>query len=235
MILGLLNDQETFHEGLLIFFSSSLKLKHSYRKKMLLTTSCFVTAIGTDSGKTVVSAILAKALNATYWKPIQCGLPRDTETIEDLCGSNVKTLPERFLFQTPASPHFAAQQEGIEINLSHFSLPQNGQQMIVEGAGGLLVPINKAHTIADLVKHLKIPLILVINHYLGSLNHSLLTLEVIRNQNLPMAGLIFNGTDFQQAEPIILSRAHAPVLARIPKINSLSSNFVEEMAASIFA
>lgn len=190
----------------------------------------FVSAIGTDSGKTLVSAILAKKLSATYWKPIQCGTPTDTDQIKDWFGANIKTLPERWKLSTPASPHFAAAQEQKEIYVSDFTLPDIDTNLVVEGAGGLMVPLNNVETTADLISHLGIPVVLVINHYLGSLNHSLLTINELNRRNIAIAGIVFNGANFQDAEEIILNQAKSTCWLRLPKLE-----FINEEVISFWA
>jgi dethiobiotin synthetase len=193
----------------------------------------FVSAIGTDSGKTLVSAILTKKWQASYWKPIQCGTPTDSEEISKLCGPETFVFPEVHFLKTPASPHFAARQEGREINLSDFSLPETPGSLVVEGAGGLLVPINRTQTIADLVQHFDLPLVLVVNHYLGSLNHSLLTIHEINRRQMPIYGIVFNGIDFQDAESVILEAAQVPCLFRIQKWPEVSAESISAFCLNL--
>lgn len=200
---------------------------------MISAESYFVSAIGTDSGKTLVSAILVNALKAVYWKPIQCGFPKDSDTIKELTNGQSHILPDGRVFKTPASPHFAARKEDQYIHVSEFKLPNHNGPMIVEGAGGLMVPINDNETMAELILQLQLPLVLVINHYLGSLNHSLLTLEVINVKKIPLAGIVFNGVDFQDAEPIILKRTNAPVLFRLPTLESVNSKTVGSFSQTL--
>jgi dethiobiotin synthetase len=173
----------------------------------------FVTAIGTDSGKTMVSAILCEALNATYWKPIQAGLPRDTDTVTSLVSSkHFKAFPEKYLLKTPASPHAAAKIDNVEINIDDFQIPGN-ELIIIEGAGGCMVPINDNEFVIDIAKHLDCEIVLVSNLYLGSINHTLLTLHLLKN--FPVKGIIFNGVPNPQSERIILHHANLPCLLRI--------------------
>ena len=193
----------------------------------------FITAIGTDSGKTVVSAILTKALSATYWKPIQCGLPADTDMVRSLIGNDFKTIPERYRLQTPASPHFAAQKEKLQLHIEDFQLPSNQGHLIIEGAGGLLVPLNKNQTMADLAFKFNLPMVLVINHYLGSINHSLLTIAEIKRRNLKLEGIIFNGLDFQDAESIILEMADCKCMLRLPVLTELNEKSITEQASRV--
>jgi dethiobiotin synthetase len=193
----------------------------------------FITAIHTDSGKTLASAILTYALKADYWKPVQCGEPADTDQIKSWLGSEVVCHPERYRLETPASPHFAAEQEGVSIRLSDFILPDTNNNLIVEGAGGVLVPVSSKETIADLVEQLGLPVILVINHYLGALNHGMLTIREIKRRGIPLAGIIFNGVDFQNAESILLQEAGCPCLLRIPKMESVGLEQIRQLSEQL--
>lgn len=175
----------------------------------------FVTAIGTDSGKTVISAILCEALGACYWKPIQAGLPRDTDTVASLVtNTSFKSFPERYLLQTPASPHAAAKIDRVQIKISDFRVPGN-ELTVIEGAGGCMVPVNDDEFVIDLAKHLDCDIVLVSNLYLGSINHTLLTLELLKNRKLSLRGIIFNGVPNPESERIILKHTSAPCLLRI--------------------
>lgn len=176
----------------------------------------FVTAIGTDSGKTMVSAILCEALHADYWKPIQSGLPRDTDTVQSLV-SNSKTQfhPEAYLLKKPASPHDAAKAEGVEISLMKVKLPTSANCLVVEGAGGLMVPLNDYDYMADLMQQFPAEVVLVCNLYLGSINHTLLSAEYLKARRMPVAGIIFNGEPNPESERIIEAKTGWPVLLRI--------------------
>jgi dethiobiotin synthetase len=192
----------------------------------------FVTAIGTDSGKTLTSAVLVNHLRAAYWKPVQCGSPTDSSWMASMLPETV-IIPERYCLKIPASPHFAAENEGITISLEDFSLPDVQGLLVVEGAGGLMVPLNGKEVLADLISALRLPVILVINHYLGALNHSLLSIAELERRNIPVAGLVFNGTDFQNAESIILARCPAPCILRIPKLDEVNPNAIEELSNKV--
>ncbi len=175
----------------------------------------FVTAIGTDSGKTMVSAILCEALGSHYWKPVQAGYPRDTDTVSSLVSNKAfKAYGERYLLHTPASPHAAAKIDGVHIRISDFETPGN-ELTVVEGAGGCMVPLNDDDFVIDLAKKLDCEIVLVSNLYLGSINHTLLTLELLKSRRLPLKGLVFNGVPNPESERIILKYAGAPCLLRI--------------------
>ncbi len=166
----------------------------------------FVTAIDTDAGKTMVSAILCQYLKADYWKPVQSGDldNSDSHKIERLTYRKETTIhPETYQLNIPASPHFSAEEDGVEIKLETFKLPTQEQPLIVEGAGGLLVPLNNEQTLFDLMIQLKLPVILVIRHYLGSINHSLLSIEHLKKSGLEIAAVIINGRPTPSSTSII--------------------------------
>jgi len=165
----------------------------------------FVTAIGTDCGKTLVSAILCKALKADYWKPVQAGVPNDSDTVRALLGkSNSVVHPEKYIFKTPASPHAASALENISVRVQDFVLPKTQKDLIIEGAGGCLVPLNDDEFVIDLVQQFQAQVILVANLYLGSINHTLLAFEALQKRKLTIKGIIFNGHRNEQSERIIL-------------------------------
>jgi dethiobiotin synthetase len=174
----------------------------------------FITGIGTDVGKTHISAALTAHLKAHYWKPIQAGLPRDADFLRQLEPSipDAHILPSKYELALPASPHYAASQEGVSISLDHIELPAIDGPLIIEGAGGLLVPINDSHTIADIANKLGLPLIVCISFYLGSINHTLLTLEVARLHKLPIAGLAYFGQQNAASRQAIEQRNPYPIL-----------------------
>jgi len=154
----------------------------------------FITAIGTDIGKTVVSAILCNALKADYWKPIQCGGLDFTDSDFIRLNTDQRVWEEKYKLHLAASPHIAASSENIGIDLSSIQIPKPTNHLIVEGAGGMMVPLNdKNDLVIDIAKKNNLPLIIVSSFYLGSINHTLLTLEYARNNHLKIAMLIFSG------------------------------------------
>lgn len=192
----------------------------------------FITAIGTDSGKTLTSAIFCEAFDADYWKPIQSGLPRDTDTVRSLI-TNTETIlhPEQYLLKTPVSPHAAARIDRVNIAIDAFQLPETKKNLIVEGAGGCMVPLNDRDLMIDLIAHLKVPTILVSNHYLGSINHTLLTVAALQNRNLKIQGIVFNGEANEETERIILSRTKLKCLLRIKKETVINRATVKQYAS----
>jgi dethiobiotin synthetase len=189
----------------------------------------FVTAIGTDCGKTLVSAILCEALEADYWKPVQAGTPTDSEVIRKLIANKKSQIhSEKYLLNTPASPHAAAKKEGVEIKLSDFVLPYTSNDLIIEGAGGCLVPLNDQDFVIDIADKLNLQIILVANLYLGSINHTLLTFQLLKNRNLSVKGIIFNGPPNNESERIILHHTQYKCLLRIEQENQISSNEINK-------
>ncbi len=187
----------------------------------------FVSAIGTDSGKTLVSAMLVEGLESDYWKPVQAGEPRDTELVQSLVSSSSSTFyPERHLLKTPASPHASARIDGVHISLEDFHLPESTNLLIVEGAGGLMVPLNDDDLMIDLIAKLGLPLILVSNLYLGSINHTLLSIEALNNRNIPITGIIFNGISNPDSESVILHQSGLRCLLRVPQLEEVNRGVV---------
>jgi dethiobiotin synthetase len=191
----------------------------------------FISGIGTDVGKTVVSAILANAFGADYWKPVQTGNP-DTIYFESLVSNTEKTkiFPAVYSFKMPASPHVAARAEHQVIDHLAFKMPHTSNHLIVEGAGGLLVPLNDHFLMADLIRQLNLPVILVSRHYLGSINHTLLSIEYLRNKNIPLLGLIVNGDPNPGTENAITSFGKTSILARINQEPEMNSTIIQRYA-----
>lgn len=199
----------------------------------------FVTGIGTGIGKTVVSAILTEALEADYWKPIQSGLDEktDTEIVRSLV-SNKKTTfwKEAFKLQTPASPHLSARIDNTRIGLQDivhsFEQQYRHRTVIIEGAGGLMVPLNEKDFYPDLIPLLHAKVIVVSNQYLGNINHSLLTAEVLKMKKLPVIGWIFNGTYHVNEEDIVRwSGFHK--IGRVEEEDNIDSAVIKQYAAKI--
>ena len=195
----------------------------------------FITGIGTEVGKTIVSAIVTEALGADYWKPIQAGDldNSDTQKVRNLV-SNERTFfhPNAFALKTPMSPHAAAEIDGVEVTSEKIKTPQTQNNMVIEGAGGLLVPINEHETIAEIIKPAH-KVILVSRHYLGSINHTLLTLEVLKSRNLNCYGIIFNGRENPSTERIIKKMSGARILGRIDEESHFTKETIRLYAAKI--
>lgn len=185
----------------------------------------FVTGIGTEVGKTVTAALLVRALQADYWKPIQSGDLGYTDTmkVEAWAGEAAGTVhPERYRLNLPMSPHASAADDGITIQLQDFELPQTDNFLVVEGAGGLQVPLNDHDCIIDLIAQLGLPVVLVSRHYLGSINHTLLSVEALRHRGIPIAGLTFNGSPHPSTEGIIEKMTGIRPLFRLDEMQAMN-------------
>ena len=200
-----------------------------------------ITGIGTGVGKTLVSAIITQALPADYWKPIQAGVGSGTDAglVKDLISNNSTVIhPESYQLKLPASPHIAARDENIRINinaiLEDYNLirTKNENLLIVEGAGGVLVPLNEKETMLDLFKALQAGVIIVSRNYLGSINHSLLTARVLKSAGIDVLGWIFND-HFMQYENEIAGWTNIPVIATVPYISTPDKQFISEQARRI--
>lgn len=195
----------------------------------------FVTGIGTNVGKTIVSAVLVEALQSDYWKPIQSGTidGKDSDLIKELI-SNSKTIihPETYSLKEPLSPHFAAHLEGLEIDINSLELPQTNNQLIIEGAGGLLVPINKSHYVIDIAKQFNCEIILVISNYLGCINHSLLSIDYLVRNNFKIKALVFNGEFEDQVKNVIINYVSHLNIVEIKQLH-LNKESVKKVAAGI--
>lgn len=193
----------------------------------------FVTGIGTEIGKTVVAATLVEALQADYWKPIQSGDLDHTDSMKVqnwISNAQTRIFPERFRLNTPLSPHAAAAIDGVEIKVQDFQLPDTSRPLIVEGAGGLLVPLNHRETMLDLMQNLGLPVILVVRHYLGSINHTLLSLEVLRSRGIVLAGLLYNGVENVASEKAIEALSGVKLLGRVEEMEEISPEMVAQQA-----
>lgn len=203
---------------------------------MNIENSFFITGIGTSVGKTVVSAVFAQHFQAGYWKPVQSGSLAQSDSIEvaGLIDNHLTTYPERFRLQLAVSPHQAADAEGLRIELSDFELPETGGPLIVEGAGGLFVPINDRNFVIELIQQLQLPAVLVVRDYLGCINHTLLSVQALKAAHIPVAYVVFNGA-FNPATRAVLVR-HCPEAAKIielPEFASLNKNEVRKAATAL--
>jgi dethiobiotin synthetase len=194
-----------------------------------------IAGIGTEIGKTFISSILTEALQADYWKPIQSGALdfTDTDAVRSLI-SNTKTVfhPETYRLNQPMSPHAAAAIDGIEIELSRFQLPRTDNHLIVELAGGIMVPLNNNETNLDLIKRLAIPVILISKNYLGSINHTLLSIEVLKMNNIPIKGLIFNAEPNKSSEDFILNYTKIDFLGRVDFEETIDKELIRKYASN---
>ena len=192
----------------------------------------FITGIGTDVGKTIASAIITQSLEADYWKPVQAGDldNSDSHKIQRYISNNKTVIHENsYKLNTPASPHFAAKIDGITIDLKKIIEPSTDNHLIIEGAGGILVPLNDNDCIIDLIQP-DYKVILVSRHYLGSINHTLLTFEALKSRNIPVAGIVFSGDENKATEEIILSKTKAKFIGRIENEPYFDQNVIQYYA-----
>ncbi|HTM97161.1 MAG TPA: dethiobiotin synthase [Pedobacter sp.] len=190
-----------------------------------MSESYFITGIGTGIGKTITSAVLTEKLQADYWKPIQSGDLDQSDSLmvqSLLSNSKSKIHPEQYRLNHPLSPHLSAELDGVKIDLASFKLPETSNSLIVEGAGGLMVPLNDQHLILDLIKKLNLKVILISQSYLGSINHTLLTVNTLKQHNIFIKGIIFNGEPNQESEKYILNYTSLDHIGNIPPLNILS-------------
>ncbi len=202
----------------------SSKKENSGQKKV------FITGIGTEVGKTVCSAILTKYFSAEYWKPVQSGDLdfSDTMKIKSWTGKNTICHPETYRLKLAASPHQSAKEEEISIDLNAFKLPETNTNLIIEGAGGLMVPLNDEHFIIDLIQKLNIPAALVVKNYLGCINHTLLSLMALKQRKIKLRYIILNGNFPPDTERIILKNIQPETaIIKIPHLEEITTENIE--------
>ena len=196
-----------------------------------MSNKYFITGIGTGIGKTVVSAILTEKLQADYWKPIQSG---DLDISDSLFVGNLISNPdtvihpEKYRLGQPLSPHLSARLDGIKIDLDEIIVPDTKRDLIIEGAGGLMVPLNDDELILDLIRRLKVRVIVVSQNYLGSINHTLLTLQMLKMHNVELAGLVFNGAANSESERYIQTYSGIKIIGRIPSMNIIDKDSIKQ-------
>jgi dethiobiotin synthetase len=204
--------------------------------KNLEQKQLFITGIGTEVGKTVCSAVLTKYFKADYWKPVQSGDLdfSDSMKIKNWIGENTLCHPETYRFQLAASPHQSAKEEGITIDLTEFTLPETENNLIVEGAGGLIVPLNDNEFIIDLIERLNIPAALVVRNYLGCINHTLLSISALAQREIKLEYLILNGDFPQDTERVICKNIQQETkIIRIPDLENITKENIESIVKQL--
>lgn len=196
---------------------------------------CFVTATDTDAGKTVACAWAMLHSKARYWKPVQAGLElTDEATVRELTRlGNERFLPTVYSLPEPLSPHEAARRAGITIELRKLALPESEGPLVAEGAGGLMVPLNDEFLVIDSIKQSGLPAILVCRTTLGTINHTLLSLEALRARDIPIAGVILSGPDVPHNRAAIETYGKTPVIAHIPPLQPLSKETLKAIKPEI--
>ncbi|MDA8141900.1 MAG: dethiobiotin synthase [Desulfobacteraceae bacterium] len=210
------------------------------KPKFLLPPKLFITGTGTGVGKTVVSAMLMAGTKGVYWKPVQSGLEEMTDTQWIQCATGLSDehfLPETYKLRQPLSPHASAALDGVHINLEAFTPPQPEPStcLVVEGAGGVLVPLNERHFMLDLIIQLGVPVLLVASSQLGTINHTLLSLEKLRASHLQVIGVVMNGPKNESNRQAIEHFGQVPVLAQIEPLPRIDSTTLETLFTENFA
>jgi dethiobiotin synthetase len=204
-----------------------------------MNKSLFITGIGTDVGKTIVSAVLVEKLRADYWKPVQSGDldNSDTMKVQRLVANTVSVFhPEGYRLTQPFSPHKSAQLDGVEILMDNIIAPATNNQLIIEGAGGLMVPLNtRGDMMIDLIKQLDAQVVLVSRNYLGSINHTLLSIDALEKRGISIKMLVFNGETDSYTEDIIQARFKSAGIStlRIPHLPVLDKEQIRQLVAQI--
>lgn len=195
----------------------------------------FITGISTDVGKTIAAAIVTESLNADYWKPVQAGdlTNTDSHKLTELISNEKTRIHESsYKLKTPMSPHAAAEIENLTIDISQINEPETTNHLVIEGAGGLLVPLNEKDTILDIIKA-NYQVIVVSRHYLGSINHSLLTIESLKQKGFNVA-VIFSGNEHQSTEDIIIRKTGVKVIGRIEEETNFDKSLIKGYAAKFY-
>lgn len=187
-----------------------------------MSNSIVITGTDTNIGKTVFASALTTALNATYWKPIQAGLAEETDTELVARLSGQKTIPESYRLNTPASPHIAAEIDGITINFDKLQLPNIDGPLVVEGAGGVMVPVTRQTTFLDVFSNWNLPIVLCARTSLGTINHSLLSIAALRQAGCTVLGIAFIGDEVADSENIICKMGKVKRLGRLPILPKLN-------------
>lgn len=198
-----------------------------------MTRAVVVTGTDTGIGKTVFASGLAAALGAFYWKPVQAGLDpvSDADTASQL---GARVLPEAYSLMTPASPHLAARIDGVKIDVERLALPEVDGPLVVEGAGGVLVPLNETLLYADVFARWRAPVILCARTALGTINHSLLSIEALHARGVPLLGIVFIGERHEENERIVPLLGKVPSLGRLPMLEPVTAvTLAEAMRVNI--
>lgn len=196
----------------------------------------FITGIDTNVGKTVISAILTEALQADYWKPIQCGITDGTdvnEVLKLISNSKTKVHPEAYSFAAPVSPHLAAAIESKKIEVKNIVLPSTSNHLIIEGAGGIMVPLSKSNYVIHLAREFDAEVILVVRNYIGCINHSLLSIDYLLRNKYKIKGMILNGNFDPLVEQAITTYSDIPVLAKFPEEGTIDKDKIKQLASFV--
>ena len=189
----------------------------------------FITGIGTGIGKTIVSAVLTEKLKSDYWKPIQSGDLDDSDTlkVKGLVSNTASVFhTEAYRLTQPYSPHKSAAIDGITIDLNKIIAPKTNNNLLIEGAGGLMVPLNDEYLMIDLIKKLDVEVLLVSQNYLGSINHTLLSVAILKQYDIKIVGIIFNGKTDENSESYILNYTGLKLLGHLPEFETVDKDTI---------
>lgn len=189
----------------------------------------FVTGIGTGIGKTMIAAVLVEKLKADYWKPVQAGDLDNSDSLSIkklISNKHSKIHPESYRLTQPFSPHKSAAIDNVTIDPEEIIIPPTNNALIIEGAGGLMVPLNNRFLMIDLIKKLNVPVILVSQNYLGSINHTLLSIHVLKQYEIPVRGIIFNGAKDIYSKEFILDHSELELLGHIPHYDEINKKAI---------
>lgn len=192
----------------------------------------FIAGISTEVGKTITSSIIVEALQADYWKPIQAGdlNNSDTDKVKKYISNSVsKFYPNSYALKIPMSPHAAAEIDGLEIDLAKIIEPETNNHLVIEGAGGLLVPLNNKQTILDIIRQ-DYKVVVVSRNYLGSINHTLLTIKLLKQHGLNVAGIIYSGNENPSTESIIEKMTGVSIIGKIDEEKEFNKAIIKKYA-----
>lgn len=198
--------------------------------------SIIIAGIHTGIGKTVCSAVICQALGFDYWKPVQAGELDNTDSHfikRNVTNPGCTIHPEKFRLTIPASPHYAAAADAVEIKSSDFVLPQSDNSVVVETAGGIMSPLSDTFLNIDLMQQLNLPAIVVSNNYLGSINHTLLTVEAMQKRGIDIKGLVFSGSEFASTRQFILQYTKLRLLFSIPQFDKITPATIADFAKTV--
>lgn len=193
----------------------------------------FITGIDTDAGKSIVSAILVQKLKADYWKPVQAGEPTDSNFVRSMIDPELIVHPEGIILEHPMSPHAAAERENVVVKRDQFSVPKTENTLIIEGAGGIMVPINSSEFVIDFAKDFDTEVVLVSRNYLGSINHTMLSIEYLKSHDFKIKGIVFNDEPNPETESFILNYSGLNCLGHIPKMKEITPQEISKQADNI--
>lgn len=205
--------------------------------KIKSSKGVFVAGIGTDVGKTVISAILTEHFKFDYWKPLQCGNleKADSDTVRELISNEISQVhDEVYNLEQPVAPTTAAKLDNITIDPEAFVFPKSERPIVVEGVGGLLVPLTERLLVIDLIRQFEIPIVLVVRHYLGSINHTLLSIEALKSREINLIGLVISGGENKESEEIICKVSNERIVAHVPLLEEMTQLSVKMVGDECF-